>query len=718
MVAVYIFTLLITFSWLTKIIIYKKIIFKRTLLDIPLIIFFLTQLLSTLVSIDRRTSFLGYYSRFHGGLLSTFCYSLLYWAYVSNLGRKEVVRSVYFLLSSAFLVSIYSVFQHFGIDKNVWVQDVQSRVFSTLGQPNWLAAWLVALIPVQWAFYVSSKPKRKDEKFSFRNYYLYNWSNFFERPLLSYFFFATLLYTKSRSGILAFITAFILFWGYSFWLYKDNLKPFSLKFIRLTVFFLILAFYIGTPWTIGLEMRLGQKANDLSQVTGNQPPTTLSAPALEVGGTESVEIRKIVWRGAIDVWKNYPVLGSGVETFAFSYYKFRPVEHNLTSEWDYLYNKAHNEYLNFLATTGSFGLLTYLLLIVVILYQFREKATLSGRGRIEPDMLSSFRRKLRAISAGRMSLTLVKSLITNRQLPINPKNSKSENSKDYSLFTIHCSLFAGFTSILITNFFGFSVVPVAILFFLYPALSVGLQNESKKVLKSKFGNLSAIQKLGIIISGSITFFFLYSIGKYWYADILFAKGKTQSDSSNYSLAVGNLQKATKLSPNEAIYWNELSQAEIEEAVKLTEDGDKVIAKRLALKAISDSDKAISLSSFNVNLKRDRASMFIKLSVFESPYLILARKTLEEAVSLAPTDAKLFYNLSLSYLRTGDTEKALQILQKTIKMKPDYKNAYYALGLIYIDEKKYGLAREQFEYILEHLDPNDQDVIRELNELLP
>jgi len=149
-----------------------------------------------------------------------------------------------------------------------------------------------------------------------------------------------------------------------------------------------------------------------------------------------------------------------------------------------------------------------------------------------------------------------------------------------------------------------------------------------------------------------------------------------------------------------------------------EDGDKVIAKRLALKAISDSDKAISLSSFNVNLKRDRASMFIKLSVFESPYLILARKTLEEAVSLAPTDAKLFYNLSLSYLRTGDTEKALQILQKTIKMKPDYKNAYYALGLIYIDEKKYGLAREQFEYILEHLDPNDQDVIRELNELLP
>jgi O-antigen ligase len=53
-----------------------------------------------------------------------------------------------------------------------------------------------------------------------------------------------------------------------------------------------------------------------------------------------------------------------VETFAYSYYNFRPAQHNQLSEWDYLYNKAHNEFLNFLSTTGAFGLATYLLIIL------------------------------------------------------------------------------------------------------------------------------------------------------------------------------------------------------------------------------------------------------------------------------------------------------------------------------------------------------------------
>src|SRR5439155_4527129 len=83
----------------------------------------------------------------------------------------------------------------------------------------------------------------------------------------------------------------------------------------------------------------------------------------ELGGTDSGKIRLLVWTGAINAWKNHPLIGTGVETFAFAYYKYKPAAHNLTSEWDFLYNKAHNEYLNYLATTGIFGLGSYLLLI-------------------------------------------------------------------------------------------------------------------------------------------------------------------------------------------------------------------------------------------------------------------------------------------------------------------------------------------------------------------
>ena len=57
--------------------------------------------------------------------------------------------------------------------------------------------------------------------------------------------------------------------------------------------------------------------------------------------------------------------------------------HNLTSEWDFLYNKAHNEYLNYLATTGLFGLGSYLLFIGVFLVWFvsRVKYQVSGKNK-------------------------------------------------------------------------------------------------------------------------------------------------------------------------------------------------------------------------------------------------------------------------------------------------------------------------------------------------
>ena len=151
-VFIYFSTTIIVFLWALKSIYTRKIIFRRTILDIPLIIFLLSQLISTILSQDRFTSFFGYYSRFHGGLLSIISYSLLYWAFVSNINVKQIKKTLKFLISSAFIVSIYAILERFGIDKNLWVQDVQNRVFSTLGQPNWLAAWITAIIPLTWAF--------------------------------------------------------------------------------------------------------------------------------------------------------------------------------------------------------------------------------------------------------------------------------------------------------------------------------------------------------------------------------------------------------------------------------------------------------------------------------------------------------------------------------------------------------------------------------------
>lgn len=596
MVFVYILTCLITATWAIRIILEKKIIFRRTLLDIPLLIFLGSQILSTIFSIDHRTSILGYYSRFNGGLLSTICYLLLYWAFVSNMNKKGVIKSIYFLFYSSAVVAIIAFLEHFGINltcalmgqglNSCWIQDVQNRVFSTLGQPNWLATWIIALIPVTLYQILDSK--------KIKLVLLY---------LLSLLLFTALLFTKSRSGILGFVFADLIFWGFVLIKYK---KQFLVQTVVLNSLFIILTFIIGSPLTIN-----------------HQPLVISNAPALEVGGTESGTIRKIVWKGALQVWLYYPIFGSGPETFAFSYYKFRPVEHNLVSEWDFLYNKAHNEYLNLAATTGTLGIISYLYLIGMIYLVFFKKL---------------------------------------------------------DIFSI--SLAAGFTGILVSNFFGFSTVSTQLELFLFPALAIALKQGGERVKESKQLKISGQQKFWVFISCSLALLLSYSILRYWYADTQFAMGKSYNDQGGYVKGQTYLQNAIKYSPSEPIFHSELANSYSGITLSLHELKKDSDALPFIGLAISESVKATALSPANVNLLRNRAGVLLKLATIDPKYLGLAKETLISATQKAPTDAKLLYNLALIYMRTEDVEGAIKLLQKVVKMKSNYKEAKDLLNIIH------------------------------------
>ena len=662
----YLFTVLIVGLWLSKMVVKREIIFRRTILDIPLLVFLLSQALSTLTSIDTRSSMLGYYSRFHGGLASSITYSLLYWAYVANMNRNKTMKAFYIIFSSAFLVSLYGILQHFGVDKDIWVQDVQTRIFSSLGQPNWLAAWLVGLIPITWALALKSGIRNQELGIRNKKFLLYT--------SLSALFFLTLLYTKSRSGLLGFAIAAVVFWPSVFMFIKKRKASSTTtlkKFLILNSLFFILVLIVGSPWTPSISKFVNKSKN--LQPSNLQPDAQKpQGPTLAVGGSESGEIRKIVWTGAVDVWKNYPILGSGLETFAFAYYNFRPIEHNLVSEWDYLYNKAHNEYLNIAATTGTLGLLSYFILVVAIVFQILKELR-----------------------------------ITNYEL---------RNKNHHSYFLIPASLLAGFASILVTNFFGFSVVPVGLQFFIYPAMAITLAQHRTKKIEHRKIDISTTQKAVIVFVVCAMFYSLFLIGRYWYADFVYAKGKLENDSGNFIEGKKLLIKAVNLSESEAIFWDELSQSSIGIALALYEKEDQKRAQEFADFAITESEKAIQLSPANVNLKRNRAILFIKLSVINPNYLINARDTLLSATAQAPTDAKLFYNLGLVYIRTGEIDKAIETLEETIEMKKNYRNARFALALVLIDEGEKKQAMKELEYILEFIGLDDPLVRQELEEL--
>lgn len=633
MILVYILTILILTSWGLRTVLERKVIFRRTIFDIPLLLFLGSQFISTLTSIDLRTSLFGYYSRFHGGFLSSLCYSLLFWAFVANMDKEKTKKAIRFLLYSGVLVSIYAVLQHFGIDKNVWVQDVQNRVFSTLGQPNWLAAWLLGLLPLTWAFVLKGKRSLKK--------YL----------AISLLFTLAIAYTKSRSGLLGLAVALPTFWGliYFFTVKKKLTKPLKKKFLILNLLTLVLIFVGGTPWSPSLE-KLGEKKEEVK----------IEGPVLETGGTESGKIRKIVWQGAIDIFRHYPLTGTGPETFAFAYYQYRPIEHNLVSEWDFLYNKAHNESLNILATTGILGLATYLYFIYI----------------------------------------LISFLI---------KKVKEDPSVFYPAFL------ASYAGLLITNFFGFSVVATSILFFLFPALAIVLGTGGRVSLPSerKLEVKEKVLAYGILLLG---LYLLLAVARYWYADFLFAKAKGFNDVDDPVKARNELVRAISISPREAIFWDELAQSDTLIAVALNEADETKKAEEFAQIAIDESQTAVALSPKNVNLKRSRANIFLKLAALNPAYLEKARDTLLETLILAPTDAKLYYNLGLTYARLGDMDNAVKLLEKAILFKANYKEARLAYALILIDLGDRARAREQLTYILEKIDPDDPIAAQTLEEI--
>ena len=155
MMGVYALTIIITCAWLVKSLRQGEFRVTKTPLDIPLALFLSSQLISSFFSMDPHVSWFGYYSRFNGGVWSIICYVLLYYALVSNVQNLHKLLKV--ALASGVVVALYGVAERLGIDKHLWVQDVQNRVFSTLGQPNWLAAYLVALMPIATGFMLKAQ---------------------------------------------------------------------------------------------------------------------------------------------------------------------------------------------------------------------------------------------------------------------------------------------------------------------------------------------------------------------------------------------------------------------------------------------------------------------------------------------------------------------------------------------------------------------------------
>ncbi len=298
--------------------------------------FFLIGLSFTILFSNNPTlSFYGIVER-KAGLLS-YIYYLVWFALVSfnllvkgsQLGNYRVIlaarihRVLVTITVAVTISSIYGLLQILGIDFIFFPEAAfeSGRISSTLGQPNFLASWLVMVIPI--------------------TIYLIYCSH---RWLLKFFLILAvaaqllcLFLTGSRGGMLAF-----LFGLFVYLLYVFVMAAWSRRFkIVLAVGFLVFSFALMITANAFRPGRIGDILD------------------FDFG---SVGARANFYRAAADVIGNRPFFGYGLEGGGEIFIQYYEADWAVTGDVGQSSDRAHNIVLDILITSGAFGLLLFVIL--------------------------------------------------------------------------------------------------------------------------------------------------------------------------------------------------------------------------------------------------------------------------------------------------------------------------------------------------------------------
>lgn len=318
-------------------------IFKKYFI-IPLI--FIAGLgISLLFSTNLTQSFFGSYER-QQGFLSYLFYVIWFLLLVINissknreLNKKKILRIIVTATASGFLVAFYGVLQILNIDFLTWSESIalSHRVTSSLGQPNFLASFLLLVIPLSLYLFL------KSQKFLVKFFY----SLIFITQVLCLFF------TASRGGLLALIL--VIFGLIIFLLFK--LKLSKLKRSLIVAGFLLTIIFAA--W--GLEHFL--------------PGRVSSAVNLKYG---SSAVRVIFYKVAVSAIAQKPFFGYGLENSSEIFIKYYEPDWGVYGDVGATSDRAHNLILDILLNGGIFLLIIFSVLYGQIIILIKKNIKLAG----------------------------------------------------------------------------------------------------------------------------------------------------------------------------------------------------------------------------------------------------------------------------------------------------------------------------------------------------
>ncbi len=317
-------------------------------------IFFLTGLLllsfliSSYGSIHPLLSWWGSYER-QQGFYSLFNYLLFFILLILILRSfLQVKRIILSIILAAFLVCSYGIIQHFGYDPLAWKEDAFyfGRVFSSLGQPNFLGQYLILTLSLSLYYLIAISKKFLDRFFI---------------AIAVFLQFYCLILTYSRAAWLG--LAVEIFTFLIIWLFIKQYKKIAFTLIGLSLFTLI--FIIGYN-----VIDFANKDNFIALEEFTLANRVKSIVDFNGG---SNKVRLYYWQAAtaeiIDESWLRKIIGYGPETLASVFVKYYRSDQKVIEGINVYPDRSHNAILDLILFFGLVGFIIALLFFYYIIFQ-------------------------------------------------------------------------------------------------------------------------------------------------------------------------------------------------------------------------------------------------------------------------------------------------------------------------------------------------------------
>ncbi len=614
--------------WVLKIFTSASIYWQVSSMDKPVFLFLLWGCLSLIWSINIYNSILA---------LPLFLAGPILFFVINNFTRqqKSIDKLLLIIIIIGFCFGIYGILQYFGIDFSFWAGNVRrQRVMGLFGNVNYFAEYLIFPLSLTVGL-ILSKNKSYNKLFLF---------------LAMISMGLTLLFTFTRGSYLAIvltITVMLLLYFKSAAnaQIKDSYKRIILLFLLLAIVALALI-YIPHP--------LNRNNTTLEKLRSRVTIETLTS-------SNSILRRIAIWKCTQMMIKDYPILGSGLGTYAYHTLKYQAEFFAIGNNRDiYPHGKAvqaHNEYLQLWSELGAIGLLIFLWLIISY-YRYLLKYLKEVKDEEKAKVIGL---------AGGITAVLIDAIFG---FPLQLSTSISLFWMFLGLSTCQISITLQDKKEIIPNERRTGKNKKAVVEYNKKKISI-LENKTIKVIAC-----TTVIVLTIICFFSLTRPFIARV-YYYYGDELITKPNKNNE------GIELYKKGIRMNP----WLGELYYS----------IGVDLLKRGFGIPALEYLHQAEKFMDFH-NLPQSIAYLYLNRNNYEEaiPYFEKAIKYQRNRESMVP----LQIQLANIYLTRNDYQNAENYFIDAIDNNPNSAEAYYGLAKAYIKQDKVEQAKEKLKKVIE------------------